>query len=106
MQDQFHIKTVADRNAKAVELRPMLGQGTAVTRVKLREGMSCEVEEGTWSFVVGMSKKSGRASAYSRFDDQTREAAHTEYLASIAGYRNGNGYEIPGEFVVGWGRAL
>lgn len=40
------------------------------------------------------------ALADSRFDDHTRAEAHAEYLASIAPYRNGGGYEIPGEFVV------
>ena len=40
------------------------------------------------------------ALAYSRFDDSTREAAHAEYLASIEPYKNGNGYSIPGEFVI------
>jgi hypothetical protein len=44
------------------------------------------------------------ALAYSRFDDRTREEAHAEYLASIEPYRNGNGFEIPGEFVVTSGR--
>jgi ubiquinone/menaquinone biosynthesis C-methylase UbiE len=40
------------------------------------------------------------ALAYSRFDEATREAAHDEYLASIAPFRDGAGYRIPGEFVV------
>lgn len=40
------------------------------------------------------------AMAYSRFDEATRAAAHAEYLASIAAYRNGQGYRVPGEFVV------
>ena len=44
------------------------------------------------------------AMAHSRFDDATREAAYTEYVASIAPYRNGDGYAIPGEFVVACGR--
>lgn len=44
------------------------------------------------------------ALAYSRFDERTRAEAHAEYLASIAGFRNGEGYEIPGEFVVTIGR--
>lgn len=44
------------------------------------------------------------ALAYARFEDATREEAHAEYLASIEPYRNGDGYDIPGEFVVarGW----
>jgi ubiquinone/menaquinone biosynthesis C-methylase UbiE len=40
------------------------------------------------------------ALAYSRFDDQTKQEAHTEYLASIERYRSATGYSIPGEFVV------
>lgn len=40
------------------------------------------------------------ALAYSRFDASMREAAHAEYLDSIAPYRRGDGYEIPGEFVI------
>jgi ubiquinone/menaquinone biosynthesis C-methylase UbiE len=44
------------------------------------------------------------ALAYSRFDEKTREEAHSEYLASIEPYRNGRGYAIPGEFVVAGGR--
>ena len=40
------------------------------------------------------------ALAYSRFDEATRRAVHAEYLDSIAAYRVGDGYRIPGEFVV------
>jgi ubiquinone/menaquinone biosynthesis C-methylase UbiE len=40
------------------------------------------------------------ALAYSHFDDPTRESAHAEYLESIAAFRDGNGYTVPGEFVI------
>jgi len=43
------------------------------------------------------------ALAYSRFDARTRAEAEAEFLASIAGFRVGAGYEIPGEFVVAVG---
>lgn len=43
------------------------------------------------------------ALAYSRFDESTRAAARDEYLQSIAAYRVGEGYRVPGEFVVGCG---
>jgi ubiquinone/menaquinone biosynthesis C-methylase UbiE len=43
------------------------------------------------------------ALAYSRFDDATRRAVHAEYLDSIAAYGAGDGYRIPGEFVVAAG---
>ncbi len=44
------------------------------------------------------------AMAYHRFDDVTKEAAHAEYLGSIALYQAESGYLIPGEFVVCAGR--
>ena len=40
------------------------------------------------------------AMAYSRFDEPTRDSAYSEYLDSIAACRHGDGYAIPGEFVV------
>lgn len=40
------------------------------------------------------------ALAYSKFDDETKDAVHKEYLDSIAEYRDGDGYRIPGEFVI------
>jgi ubiquinone/menaquinone biosynthesis C-methylase UbiE len=46
------------------------------------------------------------ALAYSRMDEPTRAAAEREYLESIAPYRDGTAYNVPGEFVVtiGWKR--
>jgi ubiquinone/menaquinone biosynthesis C-methylase UbiE len=44
------------------------------------------------------------AMAYSRFDDGERAGAHAEYLDSIQAYRVGDGYRIPGEFVVSSGQ--
>lgn len=40
------------------------------------------------------------AMAYSRFDEAMRESARADYIASIAAYRDGEGYRIPGEFVI------
>jgi ubiquinone/menaquinone biosynthesis C-methylase UbiE len=40
------------------------------------------------------------AMAYSRFGEPTRERAHAEYLQSIAAHRRGDGYVLPGQFVV------
>jgi uncharacterized OsmC-like protein len=56
-----HIKEVLDRNAKALEIRPSIGQGTAVTRVHLTEGLACRIEEGQWTLTADMSAKSGGA---------------------------------------------
>lgn len=43
------------------------------------------------------------ALAYQKFDAQTKEEAHAEYLDSIAEFRKNGGYSIPGEFVVARG---
>lgn len=40
------------------------------------------------------------ALAHSRFTEVVKREAYADYLASIASYRRGNGYAIPGEFVV------
>lgn len=43
------------------------------------------------------------ALAYDKFDEKTKAEARAEYLQTVTGYRNGNGYDIPGEFVVAAG---
>lgn len=43
------------------------------------------------------------ALAYQKFDSETRDKVHSEYLDSINAYQNGDGYKIPGEFVVARG---
>jgi uncharacterized OsmC-like protein len=53
------IKTTLERNAKAVSLRPAAGQGTAVTRLRLAEGLTCEIQDGPWKLAVGMTQKYG-----------------------------------------------
>ncbi len=44
------------------------------------------------------------ALAYAHFDDESRDEAHAEYLKTIQPYRHGEGYSIPGEFVVALAR--
>lgn len=44
------------------------------------------------------------ALAYSRFDAATRATVRANYLASIDPWREGAGYSLPGEFVIGSGR--
>ncbi len=53
------IKTAFERNGRAMELRPGVGQKTAVTRVRVIEGVHCEAEEGRWKMAADASDKSG-----------------------------------------------
>jgi uncharacterized OsmC-like protein len=57
------IRAAFDRNRRAVELRPSIGQGTAVTRVSMDQGLTCHIEDGRWNLTAGMSEKSGGAGA-------------------------------------------
>lgn len=53
------IKAALERNVKVIEARPSIAQGTAVTKVTLRPGLACDVEDGPWKFSVGMTEKYG-----------------------------------------------
>src|SRR5438067_1544464 len=53
------LKSAFERNAKAMTLRPSLRQGTARTKVSLRDGLTCDVEDGNWKLTVDASPKSG-----------------------------------------------
>ena len=55
------IGTTFERNRRAVSLRPSVGQGTAVTRVTLRDGLACDIRDGKWELTTGMGPKSGGA---------------------------------------------
>lgn len=46
------------------------------------------------------------ALGYRKFDGQTKEEVHAEYLESISSYRNETGYDVPGEFVIVLGRRV
>jgi uncharacterized OsmC-like protein len=59
MEGQEKVRDSIDRVVNAISARPLVGQGTAVTRVKLRPGLACDVEEGSWRFTVGMTDKYG-----------------------------------------------
>jgi uncharacterized OsmC-like protein len=57
------IKTAFERNGRAIELRPALGQKTAVTRARVVDGVCCETEEGRWKLTIDASEKSGGTGA-------------------------------------------
>jgi len=53
------IRRAFERNARAMELRASVGQGTAITRVRVGNGLTCEIEEGAWKLTADMGEKSG-----------------------------------------------
>ncbi len=58
-RDSQKIRRAFERNAKALTLKPTRGQGTAVTKVRVREGLTCDITEGPWKLTADLSEKSG-----------------------------------------------
>lgn len=54
--------------------------------------------------IIGAFLGGAVALAYRKFDEQTKDEVHAEYINSIKSFSNGSGYEIPGEFVIVTGR--
>ena len=63
MESGEKIRVALERNLKAVSLRPAVGQGTAVTKVRFLPGLACEITEGPWKLVAGMTEKYGGTNA-------------------------------------------
>jgi uncharacterized OsmC-like protein len=63
MENSENLRGILERNVKAVSIRPSIGQGTATTRVRLKPGLECEIEEGAWKLTAGVGEKSGGTNA-------------------------------------------
>jgi ubiquinone/menaquinone biosynthesis C-methylase UbiE len=64
-------------------------------RLETRLGYASAAEACEAAFVGGPV-----ALAYSRFSESMKAEAHKDYLDSLSPYRQGDGYSVPGEFVV------
>ena len=58
MQDD-ELKTLIERNVKAITLRPAIGRHTGRTKVRLKSDLECEVTDGAWTLTVGVGTASG-----------------------------------------------
>lgn len=70
---------------------------TAITSNRFRTELPFDSEDDACGAVF---EGGPVALAWRTFDEEKREGARAEYLESIAPYRNGDGYVIPGEFVI------
>ncbi len=59
MSDLERVKVALERNIKALSLRPSIGQGTAVTKVRVRDGVTCDIEDGQWKMIADESPHDG-----------------------------------------------
>ena len=63
MSEAEQIKNAFERNGRAVKLRPSIGQGTAVTKVRVADGLTCEIEDGPWKLIADVGEGLGGKSA-------------------------------------------
>jgi uncharacterized OsmC-like protein len=54
MSETQKIKTAIQRTQKALTLKPALGKGTGISKVRITNGLTCEVQEGGWKMSVDM----------------------------------------------------
>jgi uncharacterized OsmC-like protein len=57
------IKTAFDRVARALTLRPSFGRDTGITRARIREGLTCDIDSGPWRLVADMPAPAGGSAA-------------------------------------------
>jgi uncharacterized OsmC-like protein len=53
------IKLAFERSEKALSLRPSLGKGTGISVARIKNGLTCEVEEGSWKLTADMPEQVG-----------------------------------------------
>lgn len=59
MATEKTLHSIVERAAAAVTLRPAIGQGTDTTTVRLRNGTTCDVEEGPWQLTADLTPELG-----------------------------------------------
>ena len=59
MLDTEKIKIAVERSTKAISLKPSLGLGTGISKTRIKNGLTCEVEEGNWKFLADMPESIG-----------------------------------------------
>jgi ubiquinone/menaquinone biosynthesis C-methylase UbiE len=106
---------IVDRRVSS-EVCPMffqLGTGDMLRNVMIAAGfrevgserIAATLDYASGDDAIGAAFAGGPvALAHAHFDDQVRGEAYAEYLESIEPYKKGDGYAVPGEFVVAWGR--
>ncbi len=52
MSSASDLKTIHERNLRALRLRPSIGRGTATTVARVRSGsVTCDIEDGEWKLI-------------------------------------------------------
>jgi uncharacterized OsmC-like protein len=53
------LKYSVERSIKALSLKPTLGIGTGISKARIKNGLTCEIQEGNWRFIADMPESIG-----------------------------------------------
>jgi uncharacterized OsmC-like protein len=53
------IKSAFARVSGALAQRPAFGLGTGISKATIKDGLTCEIREGTWTFTADMPEQAG-----------------------------------------------
>jgi len=59
MSDMEKIRTAVERSTKALTLKPSIGLGTGISKTIIKNGLTCEIQEGNWKFTADMPESVG-----------------------------------------------
>src|SRR5205814_10327520 len=59
MSEIEKIKLSVERTCKALSLKPSLGLGTGISKTRIKNGLTCEIQEGNWKFLADMPESVG-----------------------------------------------
>ena len=59
MGEMEKIKLAVERTTKALSLKTSLGKGTGVSRTRIKNGLTCEIQEANWKFLADMPDSVG-----------------------------------------------
>ena len=59
MTETEKIKFALERSIKALKLKPSLGLGTGKSTTRIKNGLTCEIQEGSWKFTADMPASIG-----------------------------------------------
>jgi uncharacterized OsmC-like protein len=59
MSDMQKIRTAVERSTKALTLKPSIGLGTGISKTSIKNGLTCEIQEGNWKFTADMPESVG-----------------------------------------------
>src|ERR1700676_1764946 len=59
MPENQKIKSAIERVSHTLALKPAFGLGTGISKASIRNGLTCQGEEGAWKFVADMPEQVG-----------------------------------------------